>query len=136
MIKVLDLDTGHVLETPFVDLRTEISAAGEGGLLGLAFDPDYAQNGFFYVDLINVNGDTEVRRYRVSDDPNIADAESGTPILTIDQPDGRTNHKAGWIGFRDVRRRPLHRHGRWWWRGEPGWQRPERQLAAGKDASH
>ena len=36
-------------------------------------------------------------------------------ILTIDQPDGRTNHKAGWIGF--GRRRPLHRHGRWWWRG-------------------
>ena len=99
VIKVLDLDTGHVLETPFVDLRTEISAAGEGGLLGLAFDPDYAQNGFFYVNLINLNGDTEVRRYHVSDDPNIADAESGTPILTIDQPDGRTNHKAGWIGF-------------------------------------
>ena len=42
------------------------------GLLGLAFDPDYAHNGFFYVDLIKVNGDTEVCRYPVSDNPNVA----------------------------------------------------------------
>ena len=98
-IKVLDLSAGHVLETPFIDLSAEISAAGEGGLLGLAFDPDYANNGFFYVDLINLNGDTEVRRYHVSDNPNVADAESATLILTIDQPAGRTNHKGGWIGF-------------------------------------
>jgi len=98
-IKVLDLNAGQVLEIPFIDLGAEISAAGEGGLLGLAFDPDYAHNGFFYVDLINLNGDTEVRRYHVSDNPNVADAGSATPILTIDQPAGLTNHKAGWIGF-------------------------------------
>ena len=88
-----------MLATPFIDLATEISAAGEGGLLGLAFDPDYAQNGFFYVNLINLNGDTEVRRYHVSGNPNVADAGSATPILAIDQPDGLSNHKAGWIGF-------------------------------------
>jgi Ca2+-binding RTX toxin-like protein len=98
-IRVLDLSAGQVLATPFIDLSSEISAAGEGGLLGLAFDPDYANNGFFYVDLINLNGDTEVRRYHVSDNPDVADANSATPILTIDQPDGRTNHKGGWIGF-------------------------------------
>ena len=98
-IKILDLNAGHVLATPFIDLGAEISTAGEGGLLGLAFDPDYAHNGFFYVDLINVNGDTEVRRYHVSDNPNVADAGSVTPILTIDQPAGLTNHKGGWIGF-------------------------------------
>ena len=98
-IKVLDLNAGNVLANPFIDLSAEISAAGEGGLLGLAFDPDYANNGNFYVDLINRNGDTEVRRYHVSDNPNVADAGSAVPILTIDQPDGRTNHKGGWIGF-------------------------------------
>ena len=82
-----------------IDLSAQISAAGEGGLLGLAFDPDYGNNGYFYVDLINLNGDTEVRRYHVSDNPDVADAGSATPILTIDQPTGRTNHKGGWIGF-------------------------------------
>ena len=70
LIKILDLHTGQVLATPFADLTAEVSAAGEGGLLGLAFDPDFATNGRFYVDLINTSGDTEVRRYTVSADPN------------------------------------------------------------------
>ena len=73
-------------------------SGGERGLLGLAFDPDFASNGFFYVYLINTGGDAEIRRYHVSSNPNVADAASVTPIITIDQTDA-TNHKAGWIGF-------------------------------------
>jgi glucose/arabinose dehydrogenase len=99
LIKILDLHTGQVLATPFADLTAEVSAAGEGGLLGLAFDPDFATNGRFYVDLINTSGDTEIRRYTVSADPNVADGASAFKILTIDQPNGVTNHKAGWIDF-------------------------------------
>src|ERR1043165_4153733 len=60
LIKILDLHTGQVLATPFADLTAEVSAAGEGGLLGLAFDPDFANNGRFYVDMINTSGDTEI----------------------------------------------------------------------------
>jgi glucose/arabinose dehydrogenase len=87
-----------VLATPFLDLSGQISTAGERGLLGLAFDPNYATNGFFYVDLINPAGDAEIRRYHVSSNPNVADAASVTQVITIDQT-AATNHKAGWLGF-------------------------------------
>jgi Ca2+-binding RTX toxin-like protein len=97
-IKILDLVTGQVQATPFLDVSSQILTNGERGLLGLAFDPDYANNGFFYVYLINTNADAEVRRYHVSSNPNVADAASLTPIITIDQTTA-TNHKAGWIGF-------------------------------------
>src|ERR1051325_1700378 len=52
-IKILMLDTGQVLSTPFLDVSAQIDINGELGLLGLAFDPDYATNGFLYVNLIN-----------------------------------------------------------------------------------
>ena len=86
-IKVLDLATGEVLATPFLDVSSQILTDGERGLLGLAFDPDFASNGFFYVNLINLSGDTEIRRYHVSSNPNVADPASVTPIITIDQTD-------------------------------------------------
>src|SRR5262245_28726982 len=95
-IKILDLATGQVLATPFLDVSSQILTVGERGLLGLAFDPGFASNGFFYVDLINPVGDAEIRRYHASG--NVADPASLTPIITIDQTTG-TNHKAGWLGF-------------------------------------
>jgi glucose/arabinose dehydrogenase len=100
LIKILNLDTHHVLATPFLNVSAHISTDGEGGLLGLAFDPNFAQNHFVYVDLTNTNGDTEVRRFHVSNsNPNRVDAGTGKLIIRIDQPDGLTNHKAGWIDF-------------------------------------
>jgi glucose/arabinose dehydrogenase len=99
LIKILDLASGQVLATPLLNVSGQIDAQGERGLLGLAFDPLFSSNGFFYVDLINPNGDTEVRRYHVSSNPNVADPTSGTPIITVPQPAGSFNHKAGWIGF-------------------------------------
>ncbi len=98
VIKILDLASGNVLGTPFLDISNEVHTAGEKGLLGLAFDPDFANNGFFYVNLINLDGDTEVRRYTVSADPNVADEASADLILTFEQRD-TNNHKAGWMGF-------------------------------------
>ena len=89
---------GQVLATPFLDVSSQILTDGERGLLGLAFDPDFASNGFFYVYLINLSGDAEIRRYHVSSNPNVADPASVTPIITIDQTDA-SNHKAGWLGF-------------------------------------
>jgi glucose/arabinose dehydrogenase len=103
-IDIVDLsaeDAGvfSVKPTPFLNVSSQISTAGEGGLLGLAFDPDYAHNGFFYVNLINTAGDTEIRRYQVSSNPDVANAASASLVIRIDQPDGVTNHKAGWLGF-------------------------------------
>jgi glucose/arabinose dehydrogenase len=98
-IDILDLQSGTMLPAPFLDVRTEISSAGEKGLLGLAFDPDFATNGHFYVNLINTAGDTEIRRYQVSStNPDRADPASETLTIRIDQPDAN-NHKAGWLGF-------------------------------------
>jgi glucose/arabinose dehydrogenase len=100
LIKVLDQTTGAVLSEPFLDLSEQVDATGEQGLLGLAFHPDYAQNGRFFVYLSNRDGDSEIREYMVSAaDPSRADPASERLILRIDQPDGVTNHKAGWIDF-------------------------------------
>src|SRR5262245_65079777 len=55
-IKILDLVTGQVLATPFLDVSGQISTDGERGLLGLAFDPDFASNGLFYVTLVIPSG--------------------------------------------------------------------------------
>ena len=89
--------------TTFLDLTTSINASGERGLLGLAFDPNYATNGRFYVDYIDaVSLNTRVVRYTVPN-PATANTAAGAvvdSIITVNQPAGRSNHKAGWIGFR------------------------------------
>jgi len=94
-IKILKNEV--VLPTPFLNLDPISSSGGERGLLGLAFHPDYARNGFFFVDYTDNNGDTVVARYRVSADPDIADPASATQMLWIDQP--ASNHNGGWIAF-------------------------------------
>lgn len=90
---------GEVLDTPFLDVFGLITTAGnEQGLLGLAFHPDYAENGQFFINYTDVNGDTVVERYTVSaDDPNVADPDSAQQILWVDQP--YQNHNGGHLSF-------------------------------------
>lgn len=96
-IRILDLNTGQIGADHFLDLPDgSLAAGGEQGLLGLAFHPNYAANGLFYVNLTNQTGDTEVREYRRADADH-ADAASGRVILTFDQP--FANHNGGWLGF-------------------------------------
>jgi glucose/arabinose dehydrogenase/uncharacterized cupredoxin-like copper-binding protein len=98
-IKILDLASGQVLPTPFLNLSGQIASDGERGLLGLAFDPNFASNGFFYVNVSNPNGNTDIRRYHVdASTPNVADPASATPVLSINQSTF-SNHKGGWLGF-------------------------------------
>jgi hypothetical protein len=71
-------------------------------LLGLAFDPDYANNGKFYVNFTTSGGAfgqgvTNIAQYQVSANPDIADPASIRTLLTFDQP--QSNHNGGWIGF-------------------------------------
>ncbi len=99
-IRIIDLASGTVKEPPFLSIS--VSTSGEEGLLGLAFDPNYAANGFFYVNYIVPGGVfgqgvTRVSRFSVSANPDIADAASEKIILSFDQP--QNNHNAGWIGF-------------------------------------
>jgi glucose/arabinose dehydrogenase len=89
---------GQLNPTPFLDIRSIVgSRASEQGLLSVAFHPDYASNGFFFVNYTDTNGDTVVARYRVSDDPDLADPASARTILTLDQP--AANHNGGLLLF-------------------------------------
>ncbi|RMF85927.1 MAG: hypothetical protein D6744_00520 [Planctomycetota bacterium] len=95
------IENGVLLPTPFIDLDALVgggtSDSSEQGLLGLAFHPDYQNNGYFYVNYTRTNGNTVVRRYTVSANPNIADDTTGMRVIGYQQP--QTNHNGGWIEF-------------------------------------
>ena len=91
-IEILDATTGAQGGVPFLTIP---GVDGEG-LQGLAFHPDYATNGFFYVYYFD-NSASHLVRYTRSANPDLADGASAFPILTITQPFG--NHNGGWIGF-------------------------------------
>ncbi|MCA9297062.1 MAG: PQQ-dependent sugar dehydrogenase, partial [Phycisphaerales bacterium] len=98
-IRIVDLATDTLLATPFLSI-SGVNTSSEQGLLGLAFHPDYDNNGYFYVYYTsNALGSnrTHVVRYSVSANPNIADASSAQTVLLISQP--FTNHNGGWMGF-------------------------------------
>lgn len=88
---------GTLAAAPFLDLSASVSGGSEQGLLGLAFDPAYATTGRFYVDYTDRNGDTRIARFRVTADPDVADASSEEILLTIDQP--YANHNGGQLAF-------------------------------------
>ncbi|MDQ3198441.1 MAG: PQQ-dependent sugar dehydrogenase [Verrucomicrobiota bacterium] len=101
-IFIIDLASRTVKPTPFLDLSDVVTLAGEEGLLGLAFDPNYAANGRFYVNYVTPGGAfsmgvTHIALFRVSSNPDIANRASERTLLTYDQP--QSNHNAGWIGF-------------------------------------
>jgi len=96
-IKIL-LANGTVLPSPFIDLDPIVnSQANERGLLGLAFHPNYAANGFFFVYYTNASGATVVSRFSVTSDPYVADPSSEKIIFTTPQP--FNNHNGGCIKF-------------------------------------
>lgn len=88
---------GTVAPKPFLDISGLVSSGGERGLLGLAFHPRYASTGRFYVDYTNRAGDTVVAEYRVSANPNVANAASRRRLLRITQP--YANHNGGMVAF-------------------------------------
>ncbi|MDG2380701.1 MAG: PQQ-dependent sugar dehydrogenase [Pirellulaceae bacterium] len=95
-IRILDLASGEMLAEPFLDIGRP-SRGNEQGLLGLAFDPNYANNGQLFVNYTDSRGTTHIERYTVSENPNVVDQESALPILQYNQP--QSNHNGGWIGF-------------------------------------
>ena len=93
------IEDGLLLAEPFLDLSESVNFIGEGGLLGLAFDPDYATTGRFWVHYTDAAdaGAVVVARYEASDDPNTADATSAAEVLRIDQP--TLSHNGGQLEF-------------------------------------
>ncbi len=98
-IRIID-GAGEVLPTAFLDIRNRVSSGGERGLLGLAFHPDYADNGYFYVNYTDTNDPmhTTIARFQVqADDANVADPASEKILLRVEQP--YNNHNAGDLAF-------------------------------------
>lgn len=99
------VQNGSVLGTDFLDLTAEVSSGGERGLLGLAFPPNTAQTGRFFVNFTNTRGDTVVARFRRSSNPLVADTTSRFDIrwngpngpAFIEQP--FSNHNGGHLAF-------------------------------------
>lgn len=103
-VKIFDLNTEQLLAEPFLTIPADelLNNGFEQGLLGLAFHPEYSENGKFYVSYTafggGAAGQTKLLEYQVSDtDPNLADPNTARTILTIDQP--QINHNGGWIAF-------------------------------------
>ena len=91
-------DGTRILPTPFLDIRSLVSAGGERGLLGMAFHPLYSSNGFFYINYTDRNGDTVIARYtRSAANANLADPNSAKVLLQVDQP--FSNHNGGQLDF-------------------------------------
>jgi glucose/arabinose dehydrogenase len=102
---------GARLATPFLDISDRVwDSCAECGLLGIAFPPDFAEQGYFFVNYIsdsdqaspdtgdpNTAHDTVIARFHVSDNPNVADADGEERILAINQPAG--NHNGGHLVF-------------------------------------
>lgn len=101
-IRIIKLPARTVNATPFLDIASKVVLGNEQGLLGLAFDPNYATNGRFYVNYVAPGGKfgagvTHIAEFTVSADPDIANTTSERKLLTFNQP--QTNHNGGWIGF-------------------------------------
>ena len=94
LIRIVN-SNGTINATPFLTV-TGLSTGSEQGLLGLAFHPNYATNGFFYINYTNTAGDTIIARYSVSANPDIANT-TATILMTVDQP--FNNHNGGSLAF-------------------------------------
>ncbi len=91
------IKNGSVQPTPFLDITARVSCCGERGLLSVAFPPLYASKRYFYVDYTDVNGNTQVSRFHLSANDDVADANSEQPIIAVAQP--YANHNGGQIVF-------------------------------------
>src|SRR5437588_7895994 len=101
-IRILNLATGTLNSTAFLTLTGLTDTGGEQGLLGMAFDPNYATNEKFYLNFTVPggafgNGVTHVSQFSVRGNPDIADPNSERILIAFDHP--QSNHNGGWIGF-------------------------------------
>jgi len=97
-IKVFPNDQTASSVKEYLNITDRVSSGGEMGLLGLAFHPDYENNGYFYVNYTANNPRrTIISRFQVTSNPDSADKNSEFQILVFSQP--YSNHNGGWIGF-------------------------------------
>lgn len=98
----IQVRSGNDVST-YLDITGLVDDAGEGGLLGLAFAPDFASSGRFYVNYIDeATKATVVASFTAGPGAASVAGDSGKALISIAQPAGLSNHKAGWIGFRST----------------------------------
>ena len=92
-------DSMTVLSEPLLNISTRVINGGERGMLGLAFDPDYVNNGYFYVNYMRTGGQYGINtlsRFSISDNPNVADTNE---VVLFSRPHFSAIHQAGDISF-------------------------------------
>lgn len=93
------IDNGTLLATPFLDISSLTTTDGERGLLSMAFHPQYASNGYFFLYYTNLAGDIVIERRQVSaGNANVADPLASLQIIAIPHP-GFSNHNGGLVSF-------------------------------------
>ncbi|HKB84902.1 MAG TPA: PQQ-dependent sugar dehydrogenase [Ignavibacteriaceae bacterium] len=98
IIKVFENNGNTTTVKTFLDITDRVTSGGETGLLGLAFHPDYANNGYFYVDYTTPSPlRTHVSRFQVTSNPDSADKSSELVLLEVNQP--FSNHNGGRVSF-------------------------------------
>ncbi len=101
-IRVLDISVNpNVLSATIYLSISPVNTGNEEGLLGMAFHPNFLNNGYFFVYYTNTSGNNQVVRYQANAPyatSTTANAASATTILTLSHPTN-SNHNGGWIGF-------------------------------------
>jgi glucose/arabinose dehydrogenase len=87
---------GRTLDDPFLDIRGRVTSGGEQGLLSIAFPPDYADSGLFYVYFTDSDGDQRIVEYRRRDADH---ADPGSARLVLRMADSESNHNGGLMLF-------------------------------------
>ena len=101
LIRIIDPRNNSLLAIPFLNLSSLLSTGGERGLLGMAFDLQYATNRRFYVFYTNTTGDIVIARYLRNANAvnaNLADSTSATILLTVEHS-AESNHNGGMLVF-------------------------------------
>ena len=89
---------GTPVATPFLDLSNLVTTSYERGLLSMAFAPDYATSGKFYVYFTGAGGDIHIEEYRRSSNADRADPATRRIVLTIEHS-SEDNHNGGQLQF-------------------------------------
>ncbi len=97
--RILIWQAGSLLSDAFLDIRSQVGSQGfEQGLLGLAFHPQFSENGYFFVNYTDKDGETNIARFTVDrQNPNFADLTTEKTLLKIHQP--FANHNGGMLVF-------------------------------------
>ena len=101
IILISDVENWIREPTPFLDISNRVRTNGENGFLGLAFHPNYRENGFFYAFYTTNEDGTNYNRIsrftRSNENPQLADPDS--ELILLDQFDQANNHNGGDLHF-------------------------------------